>query len=189
MNLHARFKYRSTMGTNYVEVNHESILTCFSDPRKQRQSNKTSMPLLSFLTSSDSNLYHLQRPKMKLSASLLLASLATSSAFVAQQSPAFRLSATELFERKPFITGNWKLNPQTKAEAVDLARGIASSITDDSPCDVALFVPFPFIDTVQSIVGDKLIVGAEVRKMIRQTTKVSFSCAMLSYGRFEIRRW
>eukprot|EP00980_Cylindrotheca_fusiformis_P022329 scaffold9191_cov114-Cylindrotheca_fusiformis.AAC.24 len=98
---------------------------------------------------------------MKLSA-LLIASLATSSAFVAQQSPSSRLTVTELFERKPFITGNWKLNPESKAEAVDLARGIAASITDDSPCDAALFVPFPFIETVQNIVGDKLIVGAEM---------------------------
>lgn len=71
-------------------------------------------------------------------------------------------SSTELFERKAFITGNWKLNPQTKAEAVDLARGIAASISDDAPCDVGLFVPFPFIETVQAIVGDKILVGAEV---------------------------
>jgi triosephosphate isomerase len=101
---------------------------------------------------------------MRLSASLLLASLASTGAFVAHQSPSSRLRATELFERKPFITGNWKLNPQSKAEAVDLARGIASSVTDNSPCDVALFVPFPFIETVQNIVGDKIAVGAEVGK-------------------------
>jgi triosephosphate isomerase len=102
---------------------------------------------------------------MRLSASLLLASLASSGAFVAHQAPSSMLrGATELFERKPFITGNWKLNPESKAEAVDLARGIASSITDNSPCDVALFVPFPFIETVQDIVGDKILVGAEVGK-------------------------
>lgn len=106
---------------------------------------------------------------MKLSASLLLvASLgASTNAFVSQQALSSKLSSstTELFaSRKPFITGNWKLNPQTKAEAVDLARGIAAAIEDGSTAaaDVALFVPFPFLETVQKIVGDKLSVGAEV---------------------------
>jgi hypothetical protein len=99
---------------------------------------------------------------MKSSSGLLLLTLGLTNAFVAQQSTS-RLGVTELFERKPFITGNWKLNPQTKAEAVDLARGIAGAINSDSPCDVGLFVPFPFISTVQEIVGDKLKVGAEVR--------------------------
>lgn len=104
---------------------------------------------------------------MKFSASLLLLALSTTHGFVAN-SPStehFR-PATELFARKAFITGNWKLNPQTKAEAVDLARGIAASVTDDSPADVGLFVPFPFIETVKEIVGDKLVVGAEVSHTI-----------------------
>jgi len=103
---------------------------------------------------------------MKFSAALTLLSVAgTTNAFVNNKfaSPSHRtMIGTELSARKPFITGNWKLNPQTKAEAVDLARGIADSIGDDAPSDVGLFVPFPFLDTVQSIVGDKLIVGAEM---------------------------
>jgi len=64
-------------------------------------------------------------------------------------------------ERKPFITGNWKLNPQTKDEAVQLAREISSHVTPSSPCDVALFVPYPFIEGVQSAVIDKFPIGAE----------------------------
>lgn len=100
---------------------------------------------------------------MKFSASLLLSALATSSAFVAQQpSQSVRVGSTEMYARKAFITGNWKLNPQTKDEAVELATGIAEAVTKDSPGDVALFVPFPFIETVQDIVGDKVIIGAEV---------------------------
>jgi triosephosphate isomerase (TIM) len=108
---------------------------------------------------------------MKLSARLFLLSVSSAAtAFVSQKSgpPRFGTftindgSSTQLFDRKPFITGNWKLNPQTKAEAVDLARAIAASIPDDSPCDVGLFVPFPFLESVQNVVGDKLIVGAEV---------------------------
>jgi triosephosphate isomerase len=106
---------------------------------------------------------------MKFSAALFLLSLTgTTDAFVNKQfgvrSSLLESSTTttELFARKPFITGNWKLNPQSKSEAVDLARGIADSITGESPSDVALFVPFPYLETVQGIVGDKLIVGAEV---------------------------
>ena len=101
---------------------------------------------------------------------LLFLSLQAAAGFVVQKGPisaraggsATIDSATQLYERKPYITGNWKLNPQTKAEAADLAEGIAAAVTSDSPCDVALFVPFPFIETVKDIVGDKLEVGAEV---------------------------
>jgi len=99
---------------------------------------------------------------MKFSASLLLLALGSSHGFITQTNPG--RSATELWARKAFITGNWKLNPQSKAEAVDLARGIAASISDDSP-DVGLFVPFPFLETVKQIVGDKVVVGAEVRRI------------------------
>lgn len=104
---------------------------------------------------------------MKFSSALALLSLAgTTNAFVNKQiattQSLLRFTSTELNARKPFITGNWKLNPQTKDEAVELARGIADSITSDSPADVGLFVPFPFLETVQSVVGDKLIVGAEM---------------------------
>jgi len=72
-----------------------------------------------------------------------------------------RVSGTELFERKPFITGNWKLNPSTRDDAVELAKGIADAVTAESP-DSALFVPFPFIGAVQEAVEGKLTVGAEM---------------------------
>jgi len=38
-------------------------------------------------------------------------------------------SITQLYARKPFISGNWKLNPQSKGEALTLAKDIADSIT------------------------------------------------------------
>ena len=101
---------------------------------------------------------------MKIAAASLLLSLAASASAFApliSSAPAAKTS-TQLFERKTFITGNWKLNPQTKAEALELATGIANAVTPDSPCDVALFVPFPFIEPVQKAVGDKLKVGAEM---------------------------
>jgi len=69
---------------------------------------------------------------------------------------------TELFTRKPFISGNWKLNPKTKDEAIELAQDIGSAVGKDIDHDVALFVPFPFIETVMNQVGDKLSVGAEM---------------------------
>lgn len=71
--------------------------------------------------------------------------------------------------RKPFISGNWKLNPKTKDEAVKLAGDIAASITDDSPdADVALFVPYVFIESAKEAAGDSsLEIGAEVRKRQR----------------------
>lgn len=67
-----------------------------------------------------------------------------------------------LYGRTPFISGNWKLNPQTKDEALTLASEIAASITDDSPeAEVALFVPYVFIESAMGAVGGKLSVGAE----------------------------
>jgi Triosephosphate isomerase len=66
--------------------------------------------------------------------------------------------------RKPFISGNWKLNPQSREEAVKLASDIAASITPSSPLsDVALFVPYVFIEAARDAVQGKLEVGAEVR--------------------------
>jgi hypothetical protein len=67
-------------------------------------------------------------------------------------------------DRTPFITGNWKLNPSTRQEAIELASKIAQSVTPSSPADVALFVPYPFLECVQRVVGDRLVVGAEVSR-------------------------
>lgn len=68
--------------------------------------------------------------------------------------------------RRPFISGNWKLNPQTRDEAIQLATDIAASITDDTPDeDIALFVPYVFIEAANNAVDGKLMVGAEVRMM------------------------
>jgi triosephosphate isomerase (TIM) len=75
---------------------------------------------------------------------------------------ALSTSALAMAVRKPFITGNWKMNPTTKQEALDLAKGVAAAVSSSSPADVAIFVPYPFIECVQNAVGDKLIVGAEV---------------------------
>jgi len=66
--------------------------------------------------------------------------------------------------RKPFISGNWKLNPQSKEEAITLSKDIAASITDKTPeSDIALFVPYVFIESAMDSVDGKINVGAEVR--------------------------
>jgi len=98
---------------------------------------------------------------MKLSLVSIFCLVASSSSFIPVSNRLTQTSDTKLLVRKPFITGNWKLNPKTKDEAIELATDIASTITPESP-DVALFVPFPFIDCVQKAVGDKLEVGAEM---------------------------
>lgn len=99
---------------------------------------------------------------MKFSSSAISVVLATLGAVEAFVPSTVVRPTTELFaERKPFITGNWKLNPATKAEAVDLASGVASQ-ADNSLADVAIFVPSIFIESVQKIAGGKLNIGAEV---------------------------
>ena len=109
-------------------------------------------------------------PTLRTSMKFLLASLVlglavleTSLAFVAQRLPSVSRSQTELSSaRKPFITGNWKLNPATRQEAIELAKGVADAVGPSTPADVAIFVPFPFMEVVQKTVGDKVMVGAEV---------------------------
>lgn len=86
----------------------------------------------------------------------------------------------DMASRRPFISGNWKLNPQSREEAVALASGIAASITSDSPdADVALFVPYVFIEAAMNAVGGKLQVGAEVSKPYCVTIKRFFSEAIM----------
>jgi Triosephosphate isomerase len=105
---------------------------------------------------------------MKISFSLL-AALAVSTTVAFTVTPALsslrRHTACTALEahRKPFISGNWKLNPQTKKEAIDLAKDIAAAVTEDSPdADVALFVPYVFIETAMEAVNGKINIGAEV---------------------------
>jgi len=81
-------------------------------------------------------------------------------------SPELKLNrgdGTSLFARKPFISGNWKLNPQTRDEAINLASEISKGITSETPdSDIALFVPYVFIESSSTAVDDsKLMIGAE----------------------------
>mmetsp|Transcript_19976 Transcript_19976/g.30017 ORF Transcript_19976/g.30017 Transcript_19976/m.30017 type:complete len:288 (+) Transcript_19976:135-998(+) len=97
---------------------------------------------------------------MKVAASILATVIASASSFVVQPQNT-RLADTFLAARKPFITGNWKLNPTTKTEAIELATGIANAVSDSSPGDVALFVPYPYLESVEAAVDGKVTIGAE----------------------------
>ena len=100
------------------------------------------------------------QPKMKFSTSILATLLTTTSAFLPSLQ---QKSSTSLHARKPFISGNWKLNPQTRDEAITLAKEISEGITADSPnSDVALFVPYVFIESAITACEGKYFVGAEV---------------------------
>ena len=106
---------------------------------------------------------------MKFCAASLLALVGVTSAFA----PTIRVSRSTTLEatRKPLISGNWKLNPQTRDEAVTLAKEISAAITDDSPdADVALFVPYVFIEAAMGSVDGKLSVGAEVSGLLNLTS-------------------
>lgn len=101
---------------------------------------------------------------------LLLSSLSSVSAFapttthVGPRTTRADIASLHATGRKPFISGNWKLNPSTKGEAVALAKDISSKIIDSTPdCDVALFVPYVFIEAaMEAAAGSRIMVGAEV---------------------------
>ena len=56
--------------------------------------------------------------------------------------------------RKPFVAGNWKMNPASKAEALELAKGVCSMMTPSTPyCDVCIFVPSLYLDAVSQVIS------------------------------------
>ena len=100
---------------------------------------------------------------MKFSVLSALSLVSSVAAFAPASSNGIRSTSPLEASRKPFISGNWKLNPQTKREAVKLAADIASSIGPDSAdSDVAPFVPYIFIEATLESVDGKLSIGAEV---------------------------
>lgn len=115
---------------------------------------------------------------MKIAALSLLSVLGSASAFA----PSFgvpRASTGLDMARKPFISGNWKLNPQTREEAVTLAGDIAAAVGPDTPdADIALFVPYVFIEAAMGSVGEKLQIGAEVSLCLVFPLFCEMSCSV-----------
>eukprot|EP00638_Chattonella_subsalsa_P009182 CAMPEP_0117751776 /NCGR_PEP_ID=MMETSP0947-20121206/11186_1 /TAXON_ID=44440 /ORGANISM="Chattonella subsalsa, Strain CCMP2191" /LENGTH=585 /DNA_ID=CAMNT_0005570241 /DNA_START=67 /DNA_END=1824 /DNA_ORIENTATION=- len=61
--------------------------------------------------------------------------------------------------RRPILAGNWKLNPSTKDEAVELLRGLKASSND---VDIVVFPPLPFLsDALAILQGTGIKVGAQ----------------------------
>jgi len=64
-------------------------------------------------------------------------------------------------ERRPFIAGNWKMNPETLDEAKTLAKEIGEA-AKTADAQVALMVPHTFMYSVSDILKDtKVEVGAQ----------------------------
>jgi triosephosphate isomerase len=109
---------------------------------------------------------------MKLSIAVAALSLSSAHAFVQTTGNAFGVRATtELQARQPIMAGNWKMNPATEEDAVNLAAGLAKYLgdetcpvsDDDEGCtEVVVFPPFPFISKVRDIAADAgITVGAQ----------------------------
>ena len=74
-------------------------------------------------------------------------------------------------ERQPIMAGNWKMNPATEEEALELADAVAKALGEetcavsdlDEMCtEVVIFPPFPFISKVKDSVEEAgLAVGAQ----------------------------
>ncbi|KAL7532801.1 hypothetical protein ACHAWF_004249 [Thalassiosira exigua] len=107
---------------------------------------------------------------MKLSLPLLAAALSGAEAFTAVGDNG--RAATQLNARQPIMAGNWKMNPTTEADALNLANGFTDLLAEmpascavdlaEGCTEVVLFPPFPFISKVKDIVGKQGIsVGAQ----------------------------
>lgn len=65
--------------------------------------------------------------------------------------------------RRPVLAANWKMNPRTATEAVELARGVReAAAAHASTLEVALFPPFPWLVPVSGeLAGGALSLGAQ----------------------------
>lgn len=65
--------------------------------------------------------------------------------------------------RKPYVGGNWKMNTGLLSAGA-LARGIAGELVDHPKVDVAVFPPFPYLLSVNSILRERgagVLLGAQ----------------------------
>ena len=101
----------------------------------------------------------------------ILASLASSSDAFSFQALKGRATATVLAARQPIMAGNWKMNPSTEEEAIDLGSKLTKLLgeetcamdEDNDFCtEVVVFPPHPFISKVKDVVEDiGITVGAQ----------------------------
>ena len=61
--------------------------------------------------------------------------------------------------RRPILAGNWKLNPTTRKEALELLSGLKANSND---AEVVIFPPLPFLfDAISMLEGTGIKVGAQ----------------------------
>jgi len=74
------------------------------------------------------------------------------------------ISSLSMAERRPFIAGNWKMNPNTIEQAKDLAKAIAEG-AKTSPAQVGLMVPHVFLygvdNEIKAIKDSNVELGAQ----------------------------
>ncbi|KAL7438998.1 hypothetical protein ACHAXM_006508, partial [Skeletonema potamos] len=132
-------------------------------------SSRWSLP---FLLAQSIPSFSIQRT-MKLSLALATLAVGGASAFsVNNQYGALRTSTQLNAVRQPIMAGNWKMNPATESDALNLAIGFCAlvdsmedtcAVDESEGCtEVVLFPPFPFISKVKDIVQEKgITVGAQ----------------------------
>eukprot|EP00577_Skeletonema_sp_RCC1716_P020858 CAMPEP_0113380296 /NCGR_PEP_ID=MMETSP0013_2-20120614/4681_1 /TAXON_ID=2843 ORGANISM="Skeletonema costatum, Strain 1716" /NCGR_SAMPLE_ID=MMETSP0013_2 /ASSEMBLY_ACC=CAM_ASM_000158 /LENGTH=299 /DNA_ID=CAMNT_0000262623 /DNA_START=96 /DNA_END=995 /DNA_ORIENTATION=+ /assembly_acc=CAM_ASM_000158 len=109
---------------------------------------------------------------MKLSLALATLAVGGASAFSVNQNGGLRTSTQLNVFRQPIMAGNWKMNPTTESDALNLAIGFCALVdTLEDTCgldesetctEVVVFPPFPFISKVKDIVSEKgVTVGAQ----------------------------
>jgi triosephosphate isomerase len=66
-------------------------------------------------------------------------------------------------DRRPLLAANWKMNPVVRADAVELARGVAPAALEQADLvEVVLFPPFCWLTPVGSALeGSGLAIGAQ----------------------------
>ena len=96
---------------------------------------------------------------------LAVVEIALTQAFMPSLSPLsnnLQSSSTSLYARTPLIAGNWKLNPGTLENAVDLAKGVSDAAKKADGVDVCIIPPFPFLSTCNDIVKTGAAEGAHI---------------------------
>jgi triosephosphate isomerase len=86
------------------------------------------------------------------------------------QSPTFTSTSLNA-NRQPIMAGNWKMNPATMEEAVELASGLTTLLGEETcPMDeenefcteVVVFPPHPFLSNVKDVVDEVgITIGAQ----------------------------
>jgi len=108
---------------------------------------------------------------MKFSIAAITA-LSCANAFSPSAPRTFGITSTQLdAKRQPIMAGNWKMNPGTEDDAIELASGLTTLLGEETcPMDednefcteVVLFPPFPFLSKVKNVVEEVgITVGAQ----------------------------